>query len=107
VVHSGLGREIAYGYARGAYRSQIRARAASWPSLPAPHLPGEEATIYIPMAYTDYLLPRGASLTVLLRSDDGRVLGTGTGGQISVDLAESYLVLPVARDRRSEQLRAG
>jgi len=99
LVDEPSGYEIASGYARGAYRNEIRPRGPSWPTLPQHHVPGIRTEIAFPFVYTDYVLLKGHRLALSIRADDARVLGGGTGGLVTLYLDDTYLVVPDSRSQ--------
>ena len=92
------GAVVSRGYARGAFRDEIKARGASTPTTPSPHLPGEAYEIEFPFYPTDHELPAGSVLELTLRADDGLVHGGGNGS-VNIIVGESKLVLPSAISR--------
>jgi X-Pro dipeptidyl-peptidase len=95
-VHADGAREIASAYARGAYREEIAERGPSWPTLPVPHQPGEVNEIAFPFVHHDYVVPAGDRLRLRISANDGRVVGGGTGGTVTLHLDGSALVIPAA-----------
>jgi X-Pro dipeptidyl-peptidase len=106
--HRGDGptRTITRGYARGGFRGEINARGISYPTIPAPHLPGETSTISFPFWAADYVVPAGSTLAVVIAANDGLVQGGGNGTtELLVGL--SRLVVPDAVDRATPAQPAG
>lgn len=104
--HVGV-REIASAYARGAYREEIEARGASYPTLPSPHQPGARYEIAFPFVHQDYVVPAGHRLRLTIDADDGRTQAGGNNSTVTLYLgAKTKLVIPDAASRAAEDLRA-
>jgi len=104
--HVGEG-EIASAYARGAYRDEIRARGASYPTLPSPHGPETRYEIAFPFVHQDYVVPAGDRLRLTIDADDGRTQAGGNSSTVTLYLGEkTKLVVPDAASRAAEDLRA-
>ena len=94
-AEAGIGRTVAVGAARASYRAEISARGASWPSDPEPMIPGREYELTFPLMPLDEVVEAGS-----------RIVLTITGAGHIVFGERSQFVLPVARSRKLEHLRA-
>lgn len=92
---------IARGYARGGFRSELKPRGVSYPTIPVPHAPGASSTIQFPFYPTDYVVQAGHRIQLVLAADDGQTQGGGNG-TTQIQLGASRLVIPDAASRSSE-----
>ena len=99
--------EIASGYARGAYREEIAARGASYPTTPRLHEPGRSYDIAFPFVHNDYVVPDGHRIRLIVRADDERVTAGGNASTVTLHLGgASALIIEDAPSREAEHRRA-
>ncbi|CAN5323651.1 hypothetical protein BH23ACT9_BH23ACT9_07560 [soil metagenome] len=94
---------IARGYARGGFRDEINARGISYPTVPAPHLPGSVEEITFPFWAADHVVPAGARLALVISATDNLTQGGGNG-TTELLVGPSRLLVPDAAPRSDDRL---